>query len=277
MTAIVRRNSSGYLVASSSGTALPEVSASDCGAICVTILGVLRGDVVLPVHLRGAASEEDDNGTEEQADHGSDKSPHAGREISVASTSIVIDVALDDAEKNKVGSHNNNCDYPSHCGNDSSQKSTADTRASCSEESNESQGACDRVEDHDSCEAFGSVDLCTIEIGVVGCLKERSWVVANVLASAVIVSITIKFVSCVFFRKERAATYAASRRQYPNVPNVTCVSWELVPFASLTFMIAIWSTTGLEMVVIKRRIVAAKRRNVPMWWKKPVFAILKFG
>jgi len=32
--------------------------------------------------------------------------------------------------------------------------------------------------------------------------------------------------------------------------------------------------TGDEMVVMRRRIAAANRRNVPIWWKKPVLAIL---
>jgi hypothetical protein len=39
-------------------------------------------------------------------------------------------------------------------------------------------------------------------------------------------------------------------------------------------MIAIWSTIGLEMVVITSKTVPMKSRKVPIWWKKPVFAML---
>jgi len=35
-------------------------------------------------------------------------------------------------------------------------------------------------------------------------------------------------------------------------------------------------TTGDVIVVIRRRIEAVNKRNVPMWWKMPVFAILLF-
>lgn len=33
-------------------------------------------------------------------------------------------------------------------------------------------------------------------------------------------------------------------------------------------------TTGAEMVVMMSSTVAASRKNVPMWWKKPVAAIV---
>jgi len=34
--------------------------------------------------------------------------------------------------------------------------------------------------------------------------------------------------------------------------------------------------TGADMVVMRKRMAAAKRRNVPTWWRIPVAAIL-FG
>jgi len=47
-----------------------------------------------------------------------------------------------------------------------------------------------------------------------------------------------------------------------------------VLLVSITFKIAMSPMTGAEIVVMRRRIAATKRRKVPIWWKKPVFAIL---
>jgi len=35
-----------------------------------------------------------------------------------------------------------------------------------------------------------------------------------------------------------------------------------------------WFTVGEEMETMSRKTKAAKRRNVPIWWMGPVFAIL---
>jgi hypothetical protein len=43
---------------------------------------------------------------------------------------------------------------------------------------------------------------------------------------------------------------------------------------SVTFRSEISLITGEVMVVMSRRMEEAKRRNVPKWWKMPVFAIL---
>jgi hypothetical protein len=45
----------------------------------------------------------------------------------------------------------------------------------------------------------------------------------------------------------------------------------LLELVSITFRIAISRTTGAEMVVMRRRIEAAKRRKVPTWWSIPVW------
>lgn len=47
-----------------------------------------------------------------------------------------------------------------------------------------------------------------------------------------------------------------------------------VPSVACTFNIAMLLTTGLDMVVMRKRMAAAKRRKLPMWWMIPVFAIL---
>jgi len=60
--------------------------------------------------------------------------------------------------------------------------------------------------------------------------------------------------------------------QYPKVPKLTVLS----PVLSWTFKRAMSFTTGEVMVVMRRRMEATNKRNVPMWWKMPVFAILMF-
>lgn len=70
--------------------------------------------------------------------------------------------------------------------------------------------------------------------------------------------------------------------QYPKVPKVMVgmlsssslnrVDRRLVP--SSTFNIEMSETTGAEMSVMMSRTVAAKRKKVPMWWMKPVRAML---
>lgn len=63
--------------------------------------------------------------------------------------------------------------------------------------------------------------------------------------------------------------------QYPKEPKLTMELWPLVEFVSSTRITPMEFMTGEEMVVMRSRIVAANKRNVPMWWKNPVFAILK--
>lgn len=76
-------------------------------------------------------------------------------------------------------------------------------------------------------------------------------------------------------QKERDNTYESiSKTQYPNVPNETTECTFSDPFVNLTFRSPISLITGAEMVVMRRRIEDAKRKNVPMWWMKPV-AILR--
>jgi len=58
------------------------------------------------------------------------------------------------------------------------------------------------------------------------------------------------------------------------VPNVTD-EWRISEeFVRVTFRIAMSWMTGAEMVVMRRRIEAAKRRKVPTWWNMPVRAIV---
>jgi hypothetical protein len=53
--------------------------------------------------------------------------------------------------------------------------------------------------------------------------------------------------------------------QWPKVPKVTD-EWRMSELlVSITFKIAISCTTGAEMVVIRRRMLAANRRKVPVW------------
>jgi hypothetical protein len=54
------------------------------------------------------------------------------------------------------------------------------------------------------------------------------------------------------------------------VPNVTEELRMSVKLVSITFRIAKSPTTGAVMVVMRRRMVAAKRRKVPIWWSIPV-------
>lgn len=68
--------------------------------------------------------------------------------------------------------------------------------------------------------------------------------------------------------KELKAEVTHLRIQYPNVPK------EIVDeLARFTFSRAMSLTTGAEMVVMRRRMQAAKRRKVEKWWHAPVTAI----
>lgn len=55
----------------------------------------------------------------------------------------------------------------------------------------------------------------------------------------------------------------------PKEPNVTCD-----PLVRETRTRERWFTVGEEMETMSRKTKAAKRRNVPIWWMGPVFAIL---
>lgn len=65
------------------------------------------------------------------------------------------------------------------------------------------------------------------------------------------------------------------RTQYPNVPKETADRDEDVPFWRVTLRMEMSLMTGAVMVVMRRRTVATRRKNVPTWWKIPVTAIAK--
>ena len=107
---------------------------------------------------------------------------------------------------------------------------------------------------------------------------DQGRVVANGFWGAPVLISAIHPVSFASPRQGRLNTYlagATSRMQWPKVPKVTEELRISLLLVSSTFRMEISGMTGAEMVVIKRRIAEAKRRNVPIWWTIPVLCILK--
>lgn len=77
-------------------SALPEMSlvSGDGGTVCISLLDVGSALVLSCAE----ACEEDDEGSEEQEDHGREAGPHANTPGSSTSGSVSIDVVADDAE-----------------------------------------------------------------------------------------------------------------------------------------------------------------------------------
>lgn len=61
--------------------------------------------------------------------------------------------------------------------------------------------------------------------------------------------------------------------QCPKVPKVTDEFRMVVLLVRDTFRMAMSLMTGAEIDTTNSRIAAAKKKKVPMWWRKPVLAM----
>ena len=162
--------------------ALPE--ASPAGRPGTIVSSLLARVAILSVHSRREASEQHDEGREEQDNHGRKNRPHAGTEHGVASASIAVDVALDDAEKNEIRYHDHEGNEPGHSSDHCCEDSAADSRAEREEERDECHAAGDRVEDHDTRECLRGIGSGCRESGLIDLAHDFRWVIANMLGVA---------------------------------------------------------------------------------------------
>lgn len=103
-------------------------------------------------------------------------------------------------------------------------------------------------------------------MGVVNVGHYIGGVVADVATGAGVMVVTELSVSRGFEGGRLERTYAlTSRTQYPKVPNETEELWPFVWFVRVTLSILMLLMTGAEMVVMRRRMQAAKMRKVPRW------------
>lgn len=141
---------------------------------------------ILPVHSRGTARKKNKDCSKEQAKHSNEQCPHRGREISIASASIVVHVSLDNSEKYEISDHDDDSDDPGDDGHHCCCNGTAEARSESEEEGDEGYTAGDWVENHDAGEGFGGVHGCSAKVGVVDAFHDEGWVVPDVLSCAVI-------------------------------------------------------------------------------------------
>lgn len=71
--------------------------------------------MVLSVHSARAASEQHNEGREEQADHSNNKRPHSHREFRMAIGSVAVHMSLDDPKEHEISRHNDYGDDPGNC------------------------------------------------------------------------------------------------------------------------------------------------------------------
>jgi len=102
----------------------------------------------------------------------------------MASTAILIDVVLDDAEEGKIACHGHESDEPGDCRHHGSEDCAAEACTECHEKGDECETAGDGVEDHDSSQGLCGIGRCRVEGCVVDASHDISGIVADVLASA---------------------------------------------------------------------------------------------
>lgn len=164
-----------------SALSLPEAA---LGGGTIDISGLSTLGIMLAVHSAGETREDDDEGSKEEENHSGQLSPDADAKLRMASTTILIDVILNDTEQHEVG----NGDDQSHdkCKGryEGCEERTADASAKSEEESDERHSACDGVENHDAREGLRGVFAGLAEVGGLDFGHLEGGVVADVSASA---------------------------------------------------------------------------------------------
>jgi len=155
------------------------------GVAGISVLGDLD---IIAVSARREASEEDDEHSEEQEDHSRKAGPHADAVDSVAAGAVLVDVVLDDAEHGEVDGHDDESHEPGDARHGGGEKSAAHARAGGEEECEECKSACYGVENHHACKTLGRGCGGVVEVTAVDVLHDLSGVIADVAASAVVIS-----------------------------------------------------------------------------------------
>lgn len=153
------------------------------GSAIIHIARLLSG-VILAMHSRREASEQNNESPEEEQDHSCQDRPHADWEVRMRSGSVAVDVILDDAEGDEIGGHDDDGYNPWDGCDCCSEDGAAETRADGEEEGDECEAGGDGVEDHDSSEGFGGVDWGGGESCMVDPLHDDCGVVADDLGVA---------------------------------------------------------------------------------------------
>jgi len=155
-----------------------------------------RSSAILPTLT--AAGEEDDDHAEEQHDHRCQCSPHTNRVVGMRTTTVGIDVVLDDlysdalemldvdhnnqsctyAERSKIDCHYHQCNYPCH-GSNHGRNCTAYYASECAKTSNESETARNRMQHKCVRECVSAVGASAAEGCVVDLLHDHGGLVAD--------------------------------------------------------------------------------------------------
>lgn len=112
--------------------------------------GVLLNHALPPLLAAvGAASEEDNDHAEEEADKGRKQAPDSNAKSCMAARAITVDMVTDDAEEAEVDRKGNQCQNPGEGSDHGTHEGADDAGAAGEQESNEGDSALDWVEHHD--------------------------------------------------------------------------------------------------------------------------------
>lgn len=151
-------------------------------AVAAGMLLEVRGRVLVLPAL-SAASDEDEDGTQQQADHRRQTSPHADIIFGVVAAAVFVDVILDNAEDGEHDSHNDNVDNPREQRNEDADD--AAEKATKSENGrDEGEATGDWGKDEGIGQAVGAARRGEIEVGTVDLAHDVCDLVANLLFAA---------------------------------------------------------------------------------------------
>lgn len=149
------------------------------------------------VQPRRAASEEDDDCTQQRADGRDQDRPSCSTVMSVGVGAVVIDIGSDNAEQDKVDDHDDHGGEEGHQRDNGRQERTDDSSAGGKKEGNKIQAAGDRVEDHDAGQNLGGGAGVVGELGLLNARHYVGGAVADVgLRAASIADIVQAVAKC---------------------------------------------------------------------------------
>ena len=127
----------------------------------------LAGVGAVPVQAGGAAAEEEDDGADQGADGGDQDGPGGGAVVGAGTSSIVVNVGLDDAEEHEVNDQDDAGNQEGDEGHQGGEERPDDAGAESQQEADEVDTAGDRVEDHSLGQVRGGRGGIVGELGVV--------------------------------------------------------------------------------------------------------------
>ncbi len=140
-------------------------------AIHIGAVGILMlGDAIAPAVMKSgrAASEEDDESAEEQADHRNEDGPNGGGVLRMSARSIAVNLVPDNAPGDEISHHDDQSDDPADGSNEGSEDGTAPASTESEEEGDEGDTGGDGVEDLDAGEAVsGILSSCAVVVDAI--------------------------------------------------------------------------------------------------------------